>query len=196
MTLDQTTPKTAQDVAVHKHIVEQSPLKGFIAVLVACILSGFAGIYFEKILKGSDVSVFVRNVQLSIISLPVGLANVFIQDSGKVLKKGLLVGFDIVVWGMIFLSALGGLTVAVVIKYADNILKAFATSIAIIVACVASALLFSFRSSILFVVGTVLVIMAVFLYSLFPYKKKYHPAPMEPPQSSQSRDDASTTLRE
>lgn len=41
--------------------------------------AGFAGIYFEKILKGSDVSVFVRNVQLSIISLPVGLATVFVS---------------------------------------------------------------------------------------------------------------------
>uniref|UniRef100_A0A914S2S2 Uncharacterized protein n=2 Tax=Ascarididae TaxID=6250 RepID=A0A914S2S2_PAREQ len=37
---------------------------------------------------------------------------------------------------MIMISSLGGLTVAVVIKYADNILKAFATSIAIVVACI------------------------------------------------------------
>lgn len=41
--------------------------------------SGFAGIYFEKILKGSDVSVWIRNIQLAIISLPVGLANVFVS---------------------------------------------------------------------------------------------------------------------
>lgn len=92
-----------------------------------------------------------------------------------------MVGFDIVVWGMVILSALGGLTVSVVIKYADNILKAFATSISIIVACIASAILFAFRPSILFVVGTILAIGAVFLYSLFPYKKNYSPASTEPP---------------
>lgn len=41
--------------------------------------AGFAGIVLEKILKDSDVSLFVRNVQLSIVSLPVGLANVFVS---------------------------------------------------------------------------------------------------------------------
>ena len=35
----------------------QSRVKGFIAAISACVLSGLAGIYFEKILKGSDVSV-------------------------------------------------------------------------------------------------------------------------------------------
>ncbi|VDK58256.1 unnamed protein product [Anisakis simplex] len=65
----------------HKHLTEQSPIKGLIAVLVACVLSGFAGIYFEKILKGSEVSVWIRNIQLAIISLPVGLANVFVSSS-------------------------------------------------------------------------------------------------------------------
>ncbi|VDK38633.1 unnamed protein product [Anisakis simplex] len=82
---------------------------------------------------------------------------------------------------MIMISSLGGLTVAVVIKYADNILKAFATSIAIVVACIASAAFFGFRPTIMFVGGAALVIGAVFLYSLFPYKKRYKPTPTEPP---------------
>ena len=45
---------------------EQSKLLGFTAALSACCLSGFAGVYFEKILKGSDVSVWMRNVQLAL----------------------------------------------------------------------------------------------------------------------------------
>ncbi|VDN57091.1 unnamed protein product [Dracunculus medinensis] len=167
-----------------KHITEQSPFKGFLAVLAACILSGFAGIYFEKILKTTEVSVWIRNVQLAIISLPVSLASVFMQDSAKVLNRGFLVGFDIVVWIMIMISSLGGLTVAVVIKFADNILKAFATSIAIIAACIASAVLFSFSPSYMFIIGTALVIVAVFMYSLFPYKKSYQRTVTEPQNQS------------
>ena len=31
---------------------DQSQLVGMIAVLVSCVSSGFAGVYFEKILKG------------------------------------------------------------------------------------------------------------------------------------------------
>lgn len=49
----------------------QSPMLGLTAVIIACLLSGFAGIYFEKILKGSQVSVWMRNVQLAVIALPI-----------------------------------------------------------------------------------------------------------------------------
>ncbi|MEQ2178547.1 hypothetical protein GOODEAATRI_015231 [Goodea atripinnis] len=41
-----------------------SQFVGVTAVLVACCSSGFAGVYFEKILKESKQSVWVRNIQL------------------------------------------------------------------------------------------------------------------------------------
>lgn len=41
-----------------------SPFVGLVAVLVACCSSGFAGVYFEKILKESKQSVWIRNIQL------------------------------------------------------------------------------------------------------------------------------------
>ncbi len=37
---------------------EQSRLVGFTAASVATMCSGFAGVFFEKILKGSEVSVW------------------------------------------------------------------------------------------------------------------------------------------
>lgn len=39
------------------HLPEQSKILGFSAALAACFISGFAGIYFEKVLKESDISV-------------------------------------------------------------------------------------------------------------------------------------------
>lgn len=46
-----------------------SQFVGVAAVLVACCSSGFAGVYFEKILKESKQSVWIRNIQLGQYSL-------------------------------------------------------------------------------------------------------------------------------
>ena len=43
-----------------------SQFVGVLAVLLACVSSGFAGVYFEKILKQTKQSVWVRNIQLGV----------------------------------------------------------------------------------------------------------------------------------
>ena len=68
------------------NVAEQSKIVGFTAALSACCLSGFAGVYFEKILKGSDVSVWMRNVQLALLSVPMGLITSYVSDGAKVVK--------------------------------------------------------------------------------------------------------------
>merc|ERR1712038_2069523 len=77
---------------------EQSKFIGFSAALTACCLSGLAGIYFEKILKGSDVSVWMRNVQLAILSVPLGFLSSYVKDGGAIAEKGFLHGYDGFVW--------------------------------------------------------------------------------------------------
>ncbi|PVD24208.1 hypothetical protein C0Q70_14678 [Pomacea canaliculata] len=147
--------------------VEQNPVKGFIAVCVSCVLSGFAGVYFEKILKGTSQSVWLRNVQLGVLGVLIGVITMFIKNGQEVQEKGMLYGFDYAVWIVVFLQSFGGLVVAVVVKYADNILKGFATSAAIILSCIASMYFFDFHLTILFSVGASLVILAVYMYSKF-----------------------------
>ncbi len=73
--------------------VEQSKVLGFSCALSACVLSGLAGVYFEKILKGSaSVSVWMRNVQLSMLSIPLGFAMVYTKDYATVTEKGFFFG--------------------------------------------------------------------------------------------------------
>jgi UDP-sugar transporter A1/2/3 len=71
-----------------------------------------------------------------------------------------------VVWIVITLQGLGGLVVAAVIKYADNILKSFANSMSIVITGLISYLfLDDFQISTNFLFGSGLVTMATFLYS-------------------------------
>ncbi len=148
----------------------QSRVKGFFAAITACVLSGLAGIYFEKILKGSDVSVWMRNVQLSMLSMPLGLGVAYFKHGNEIAVNGFFFGYDLIVWYLVILNATGGLLVAVVVKYADNILKGFACSLAIIITCIVSVLFFGFQLSLQFVCGASFVIGSIFLYGYQPKK--------------------------
>ncbi|GFQ68281.1 UDP-N-acetylglucosamine transporter, partial [Trichonephila clavata] len=67
--------------------------------------------------------------------------------------------------------AFGGLVVSTVIKYADNILKGFATSVSIVLSTVCSYyLLGDFEPTDTFFMGATIVIVATMLYG-YPLKK-------------------------
>jgi len=143
----------------------QNPMVGLLAVIASSLCSGFAGVYFEKILKGTPGSIWLRNIQMGIFGVFLGVGGMLINDGSTVSKKGFLFGYSTIVWIVISMQAFGGLLVAVVVKYADNILKGFATSFSIILSCIVSVYIFSFTVSVQFLLGTLLVIMAIVLYS-------------------------------
>lgn len=146
----------------------QSPTIGMVAVVISCIMSGFAGVYFEKVLKSTKQSLWVRNVQLGFIGVFLGLVTMAMKDGAEVYEHGFFYGYDWLVYFVVLLNSLGGLMVAVVVKYADNILKGFATSAAIVLSSVASVYFFAFHMSLQFVIGAGLVVSAVYLYGKFP----------------------------
>ncbi|KAG0224494.1 hypothetical protein BGW42_005067 [Actinomortierella wolfii] len=139
---------------------------GLMAVMIACVLSGLSGVYFEKILKNTQSSVWLRNIQLSFFSLPFALLAIYLKDGQGVTEQGFFAGYDMLVVTAIACQSAGGLIVAVVLKYADNILKGFATSISIVISAIASVALFGSKIGGVFLLGTILVLGATYLYSL------------------------------
>ena len=159
---------------------EQRPMLGLVAVIISCVMSGFAGVYFEKILKGTKQTIWLRNVQMGAIGIVIGLITMEINDGPNVREKGFFHGYDWVVYFVIFLQSFGGIIVAVVVKYADNILKGFATSAAIILSCIASMYFFDFQLTFQFSVGAAFVIAAVYIY------RRFIPATVVQPESNSS----------
>jgi solute carrier family 35 (UDP-sugar transporter), member A1/2/3 len=146
--------------------IEGNYFVGIFAVAVACLCSGFTGVYFEKVLKtGNTTSIWVRNIQLSVGCLAIALVGTLMWDGPVIVGKGFFQGYSPIVVLTICIQAAGGLIVAMVIKYADNILKGFATSLSIILSTVASIFIFNFVVTTYFLIGSILVFYATWLYS-------------------------------
>mmetsp|Transcript_10934 Transcript_10934/g.19965 ORF Transcript_10934/g.19965 Transcript_10934/m.19965 type:complete len:421 (-) Transcript_10934:292-1554(-) len=157
---------------------EQRRWVGLLAVFSACCTSGFGGVYFELVLKprtnpGDGISsppppppsVWAKNLQLSIFAFIIALITAFIKDHQAILSDGFFQGYSPLVVLVITLQALGGLTVAATIKYADNILKNFASASSIVTSALVSALVFGFQISRLFLVSSLLVFISIWVYT-------------------------------
>jgi UDP-galactose transporter len=100
-----------------------------------------------------------------------GIIGVFYNDGAEIVEKGVFFGYTPLVISCIFVQAVGGLVVGIVVKYADNILKGFSTAVAIIVSCIFSVYFFNFKVSFEFLLGASFVISAIYLYSIGQTKK-------------------------
>ena len=78
----------------------QSPLLGFMCVMAAACTSGFAGVYFEMLLKGSRTSLWIRNIQMGMPSIFISLLSVLVKDWSNVTTNGFFYGYNWVVVGL------------------------------------------------------------------------------------------------
>ncbi|XP_068713819.1 UDP-N-acetylglucosamine transporter-like isoform X1 [Montipora foliosa] len=145
---------------------EHSTLLGLGAVLASSLVSGFAGVYMEKIFKQQRrKSFWLANAQLYTIGIVLGLVGVFYQDGPQIAEMGFFHGYDFVVCLVVLFASAGGIIVSLVLKYASCITKGFATSCAIVLSSVVSVYVFDFVPSMQFIVGAASVISAVLMYS-------------------------------
>lgn len=172
---------------------EQSLVKGLSAVTIACLSSALAGVYFEKVVKtvgsgdkaAKPVSVWMRNIQLAFFTIVTALFqgwwSATPDDSG--VHKPYFHGFTAWVWILVALQAGGGLLVAAVIKYADNVLKGLATGVSVCFATAVSTVLFRTPIGTQFSIGAMLILTSVYFFS--------NPVKTTPPSLSASlpRDD-------
>lgn len=152
---------------------------GLLAVMVVAVLSGLTGVYFEKVLKDTEnpASVWTRNIQLSFYSLFPALLGIIFKDGQEIAKHGFFDGYNWIVWSLIILQAFGGVLASLCINYADNIAKNFATSISIVIGFLFSVWFFRVQVTLTFLIGTVLVLGSIFLYT-GPDRKRGRPPPI------------------
>ncbi len=140
---------------------------GLAAAAMIVTISGFAGVYFEMLLKQNKqrVSVFERNFQLGVYSLALGVFTLVVNEAQDINTNGLLHDFSFVSWLSILIGALGGLLVAFVVKFGDTIVKGFATGLAMITTALVSSFAFSTPLTSTFFIAVGVVVISIFDYS-------------------------------
>jgi UDP-sugar transporter A1/2/3 len=140
-------------------------LLGILACAVSGSSSAFAGVYFEKYLKGKyAASLWVRNIQLSAFGLPFSGLYAWFRNKHIILRKGWLQGFTVSAWSVVALQVFGGLVSGMVVKYCDNVIKNFSVAVSIILTVLLGIPLFGQWPSLFFLIGVALVMLSVLMY--------------------------------
>lgn len=149
-------------------------VKGISATMGIALSSGFASVYTEKVIKGhkktlsesvAPPSLAYTQVQLASMSLFAVWVYAMVMDFRPIINNGLFHNFTSSVILTVLMSALGGLTVAAVLKYADSILKGYATALSVILTGILSVYLFGTDLNLIYGMGVINVIIAVLLYN-------------------------------
>jgi len=158
----------------HAEAAGESQMTGIVATVGIALSSGFASVYTEKVIKrhsapaaGGDVpsGLAYTQIQLAATSLLIEGTWAFVTDSAAIAEHGLWYGFDHKAAIAAANSAAGGLTVAAVLKFADAVLKGYATAISVLLTGGLSVLFFGTTLSVEYALGMVNVLTSVFLYN-------------------------------
>jgi len=120
-----------QDVHIH----HAKLAIGLFSVTCACLTSGFAGVYFEKTMMQSKSTIWMINLQMSLVGTSLSMFACLAEDTEFIAKRGFFAGYTWLTWLVIFLQAVAGLSIAAVCRYADNIYKGFAYGWSVLLAC-------------------------------------------------------------
>jgi UDP-sugar transporter A1/2/3 len=145
----------------------QNPLLGGFSLLGAATCSALASVYFESVLKTARVedqpSLWLLNIQLAFYGGLTALVGVVAQGTNSWMD-----GISWLVWVSIVWQAAGGLVVALTIKYADNLMRCFAQGLSLVLVTVVSSVFLQFKIHGVFLLGAVLVVFSLFLYTFTP----------------------------
>mmetsp|Transcript_8979 Transcript_8979/g.12772 ORF Transcript_8979/g.12772 Transcript_8979/m.12772 type:complete len:351 (-) Transcript_8979:201-1253(-) len=147
---------------------KRNAIIGIVAVLTEVFLSGFASIYFEKVVKNSTLetwSIWERNFQLALGSFPLYFMFILGDNGGE---AGFFRGWSFISFLLAMIGASGGLLVALSIKYGDSILKTLATTGSIVLSSTIDHFLMGGPLSPIMILAGIIVIISIVDYTFDP----------------------------
>lgn len=159
----------SQNKNYHIHLSHHQSI-GVASSLIIAMLSGFSCVYMEKILKEDTTSLWIRNFQLCMFSIPIQCITVYMQDKDKIHTLGYFSGFYLGYCAstvcLLLLLSLGGVLTASVMRFANNDWKNLAAALSIILSSMVSIVWFDFHLNIMFVIGTLCILLSIYGYEM------------------------------
>jgi len=163
---------------------ERSPLVGLLSIIAACFISGFASIYLERILKDASNNLWATNIHLGTFSLlPAALPCLIDAWTNGWFHPFAYFGFW--AWTTVGANVLGGLVVALIMKYADNIQKSLAISASIVLTFIITVAIGKAEAAPMAIAGSALVIVSIIAYNKYPAPVPSSHQPKEQDQEQQ-----------
>ncbi|KAE8056050.1 hypothetical protein FH972_012849 [Carpinus fangiana] len=127
-----------------------APIQGYMLGILSACLSALAGVYTEFLMKKNNDSLYWQNVQLYTFGAIFNLARLLVDDFRGGFENGpwwhrIFNGYSITTWMVVLNLGSTGLLVSWLMKYADNIVKVYSTSMAMLLTMVLSVYLFNFK---------------------------------------------------
>ena len=106
--------EAAEEVEHQK--VPHNTVRGALAMVLATVLSAYAGVFLEKLFKTVQLTLWLQSIQLSFIALPISIVCMFAYDWKQIVQGDMMIGFNRWAWLTVALSALGGIAVSMALK--------------------------------------------------------------------------------
>ncbi|KAK6158848.1 hypothetical protein DH2020_006162 [Rehmannia glutinosa] len=149
--------------------VFSSPIQGYMLGIISACLSALAGVYTEFLMKKNNDSLYWQNIQLYTFGAIFNMAKLVLDDFRSGFERGpwwqrLFNGYSITTWMVVLNLGSTGLLVSWLMKYADNIVKVYSTSMAMLLTMVLSVFLFNFKPTLQLFLGIFVCMMSLHMY--------------------------------
>ncbi|XP_044957922.1 CMP-sialic acid transporter 1 [Hordeum vulgare subsp. vulgare] len=149
--------------------VFSAPFQGYMLGILSACLSALAGVYTEYLMKKNSDSLYWQNVQLYTFGVIFNMGWLVYGDFKAGFEMGpwwqrLFNGYSITTWIVVFNLGSTGLLVSWLMKYSDNIVKVYSTSMAMLLTMVLSVYLFNVRATVQLFLGIVICIISLQMY--------------------------------
>ncbi|GFY92335.1 nucleotide-sugar transporter family protein [Actinidia rufa] len=146
-----------------------SPIQGYMLGILSACLSALAGVYTEFLMKKNNDSLYWQNLQLYMFGAIFNMARLVLDDFRGRFEKGpwwhrIFNGYSITTFMVVLNLGSTGLLVSWLMKYADNIVKVYSTSMAMLLTMVLSIFFFNFRPTLQLFLGIIVCMMSLHMY--------------------------------